>query len=128
MQRGKNPNSLKNLKPAKPGQILNPRGINRKRPITDRYFQWSEEPLPEILRTKMNASVGEELLKPGATWAEANALRRFMDALMEGGQPSSKEIREAIEGKAPQRIEIAGPEKKLVTIHVVYDRNRQQTP
>jgi hypothetical protein len=61
--RGKNPSSLNNLKPTKPGQVLNPQGINRKRPITDRYYQRSEEPLPEILRAKINASIGEELLK-----------------------------------------------------------------
>jgi hypothetical protein len=125
--RGKNPNSLKNLKPTKPGQVLNPQGINRKRPITDCYYQRSEEPLPENLRIRINASIGEEILKPGTTWAEASALRRFLDALMEGGTAAAKEIREAIEGKAPQRLEITGPEKKVVTIRVVYNKKPQRS-
>jgi hypothetical protein len=47
-------------------------------------------------------------MKPGDTWARANALRRFIDAVMEGGGVrSSTEIREAIEGISPHRIEIA---------------------
>ncbi len=32
---GENPNSLKNLKPAKPGEVRNPTGKNRNRPYTD---------------------------------------------------------------------------------------------
>lgn len=125
-----NPKSLKNLKPPiKPGEVRNPQGINRKRPITDRYFERSEMPLPESLRKKINASFPDsesEVLPPGSTWADANALRRFLDALTEGGQPSSKEIREAIEGKAPERIEISGPERKEITIRVKYDRQKNR--
>jgi hypothetical protein len=116
-----NSKSLANLRaPWKPGESGNPLGINRKRPITDRYFERSESPLPEKLRRAINVGCGEEVLGPDATWAQATALRRFMDALTEGGQPSSKEIREAIEGKAPQRFEITSPERKEVTIRVVY--------
>lgn len=120
-----NPKSLANLKPAKPGEVRNPKGINRKRPITDRYFERSELPMPEILRQQFNQKLGVEVLAPGATWAEANALRRWMDTLLEGGERSSKEIREAIEGKAPQRLEITGPERKEITIRLIHDRAKQ---
>jgi hypothetical protein len=108
-RRGKNPNSLKNLRPPiKPGEVLNPLGINAKTPMTDEYRVTAADSIPELIRRKLNDALGEEILKPGATWAKANALRRFIHAVMEeGGVRSSTEIREAIEGIAPHRIEIA---------------------
>src|ERR1035437_5294375 len=86
--------------PWKPGESGNPSG-QHKRPITDEYYARSQEPLPESLRLKINTALGEEALKKKATWSQANSLRRFLDALTEGGHPSSKEICEAIECKAP---------------------------
>jgi len=115
-----NEKSLANLKPAKPGEVRNPLGINRKRPWTDRYYQRSEEKIPEILRIQFNQKLGAEVLPDGATWADAATLRRFMDAIMEGGTIAAKEIADRIEGKPPQRTEITGPERKEVTIKVVY--------
>src|ERR1700675_1210646 len=122
MPRKINPKSLANLKPWQPGQSGNPEGINRKRPITDRYYQRSEEKLPESLRKKFNEKVGEEILGLGASWGDANAAQRFLDAIETQGAISSKEIREAIEGKAPQRLEISGPERKEISIKVSFDR------
>jgi hypothetical protein len=124
MARKVNPKSLANLKPIKKGEVRNPQGINRKRPITDRYYERSESPLPESIRKRVNKSIGEEILQPGATWAEANALRRFLSAIDPDGQPSSKEIREAIEGKAPQRLEISGPERKEITIAIRFVKSK----
>src|ERR1039458_6237424 len=94
-----------NLTPFEPGESGNPSGRPKKRPITDEYYERSQEPLPESLRVKINTALGEEALKKKATWSQANSLRRFLDALTEGGHPSSKEIREAIEGKAPMRLD-----------------------
>lgn len=104
-----NPNSLKNLKPIKKGEVRNRLGINRKRPLSDGYSQRALSPLPEKLRKKINNIIGEEILKVGATWAEGNALRRFVSAVIESdGTADSREIREAIEGKARQRFEVTG--------------------
>jgi hypothetical protein len=107
-RRGKDPNSLKNLRPIKPGETLNPTGINAKHPVTDEYRVLGPSPLPERIRNKLNLALGTDYLKPGATWNQANALRRYMEAVMsDGGAASSKELREAQEGKVMQRLEIA---------------------
>ena len=108
-RRGKNPNSLKNLRPPiKPGEVRNPLGINAKTAITDEYRVCAAKAVPEAIRRKLNKAIGEEVLMPGDTWARANAMRRFIHAVMdEGGVRSSAEIREAIEGTAPHRIEIS---------------------
>jgi hypothetical protein len=127
MPRGKHPNSLANLKPAmiQPGEVRNPLGINRKRPWTDRYYERSEGPLPEILRRQFNERLGMEVLPPGSTWADAGTLRQHMDAMVEGGTKAAKEIADRIEGKPPQRVEIQGTERKEVTLIVRYEKRNQ---
>jgi hypothetical protein len=53
------PNSLKNLRPPwQKGDVPNPKRINRKRPITDRYFGRAEDPLPEKIREKLKLEEG----------------------------------------------------------------------
>jgi len=82
--------------------------------------------LPEAIRRKINKEFHAEILKEGATWADANAVRQLFEAVMKGSTAAAKEIREAIEGKSPQRLDISGPERKEMTIRVVYeDRNKQ---
>jgi hypothetical protein len=53
-RRGENPNSLKNLNPAKPGDVRNPTGRNRNRPYTDAYEGVAQAPLPEFVRRQLN--------------------------------------------------------------------------
>ncbi len=113
------------MPPWQPGQSGNPSGRPKKRPVTDEYFQLLNEPIPEKLRLQFNQSAGEEVLKPGATWARAGAFRRGLDSLMEGGHMASKEMREAIEGKAPLRLEIQGTERKEITLMVRYVKRNQ---
>lgn len=112
------------LKPFKPGQSGNPGGRPKKRPITDEYFALTNKAIPEKLRKKLQKKWGIELEK-GITFAQMNALRRSLDALEQGGHTSSKEIREAIEGKAPERLEISGPERKEITIRILHDRKKR---
>jgi hypothetical protein len=100
MERGKHPKSLANLKPPiQPGEVRNPRGINRKRPITDEYFACASEPVPEQLRQRFNRSFRLNLLKPGVTWAQAVAFRMCFEALMEGSTRAAREIREGSRAK-----------------------------
>jgi hypothetical protein len=103
--------SLANLNPAKPGEVRNPVGVNRKRPWTDRYYK---NPLPNLIRVKFNEKMGAEVLEPGATLADVGTLRTHMDAIMEGGTRAAREIADRIEGKAPHRLEISGPERKEI--------------
>ena len=111
---GQNPNSLKNLKPAQPGEIRNPTGKNRNRPYTDAYEGVADAPLPESLRLQLNKQIRTDLrnqkfpdlFPAGITWAEASALRQHFNAVANGDTRSATEIREAVEGRATQRIEI----------------------
>ena len=120
-----NEKSLKNLKPFKSGGDWtgNAGGRPKKRPITDEYFQLADQVVPEKIRKRLEKK-WEIKLEPGITFSKANALRRYLDAMESGGQTSSKEIREAIEGKAPERLEITGPERKEITIHLIHTEKK----
>ena len=120
--------SLANLKPIKPGEVRNPLGINRKRPWSDRYSQRSEDPIPEKIRRKFNQEMGQEVLPKGSTWADAAVLRRHMEALTDGGTQAAKEIADRVEGRPPQRMEIVGTERKVVTLEVIFRKKLSLTP
>jgi hypothetical protein len=92
-----------NLIPFKPGQSGNPSGRPKRRPISDAYEAVADLPLPEDLRAKLK-------LPKGAKYRDAVALRQFQMAIIKGNSPAAKEIREAIEGKATQRVELVGGE------------------
>jgi hypothetical protein len=120
-----NERSLKNLKPAKPGEVRNPAGVNRKRPITDEYFRASLEPIPANLIARFNRSWHAKLLKPGDTWARAIAIRACFEAGFNSSIRAMREIRESMEGKAPQRLEITGAERKVITLRIVHVRESE---
>jgi hypothetical protein len=121
-----NQKSPKNLKPPiKPGEVRNPLGVNKKRPITDMYFASLQEVVPPHLIARFNRSCHAKLLRPGDTWARAIAVRACYEAAMMASIRTMREIRESIEGKAPQRLEITGPERKEITLRVLHDRESE---
>jgi hypothetical protein len=109
-----NPRSLANLRPPlQKGQVLNPLGISRKRPLTDCYYEDLQRPMTDRQCKRLG-------LPLGSTFAEGHARQRNLDAIQPGGEAASREMREAIEGKAPQRQEVAEAERKEVTYRVEF--------
>ena len=89
-----------NLKPWKPGQCGNLGGRPKKHPVTDRYAAVLEKPLPDELVRLLK-------VKKGTTYGEAIAFGQAISAI-KGKADSAREIREALEGKATQRVEVTG--------------------
>jgi hypothetical protein len=83
-----------------PGVSGNPSGRPRSKPITDRYKEALEVLLPEDVRKKL-------LLGKGATMGDAIARKMAIRAVsgMKAVE-AAREMREAIEGKAPQALKI----------------------
>jgi hypothetical protein len=106
-KRQMHPNSLANLKPAQPGEVRNPLGIGRKTYSLE-YHAVSQEPIPEAVRLALNKKFGADLIQEGDSWARANALSMHYESVCRGMTAAAQEIREAVEGRATQRIEMAG--------------------
>jgi hypothetical protein len=132
--KGRNPNSLKNLNPIKPGEIRNPLGITRPRPYSDADLETSQEPVPELVRLKMNHvlrkmlendSQGQkvvtvskkegDLIPPGMSWAAAISLRKHLRGLIECEIGILDHTRAGVEGTPTQRIEATGKDGEPLT-------------
>ena len=122
MPRGTNPRSLANLKPAKKGEVRNPRGINN-RPFSDLYYDVSQEIMPDRWRCKLNREAGFALHPKGTTWAAADA-RALHHKASQGDVSAIRELADRTEGKAPERLELTGKTRQFVTIRVVDDRRK----
>ena len=59
-----------------------------------------------------------------ATWADASTLELAIKA-GNGDIPAIKEMADRIEGKAPERLEISGPERKEIVIRLIHDRTKR---
>ncbi len=105
---------IENLKSWKPGESGNLSGRPKRRPISDRYAERAETPLPQKERIKRG-------LPMGATYADALALGQF-NAALNGRTEAAREIRESIEGKVSTREISELPAKKEITIHVKYEK------
>jgi hypothetical protein len=118
MNRG-NPNpKTEHLKATqfKPGQSGNPSGRPKKKPVSERYAESIEMPLPENIRKQLG-------LKPGATWGDAVAMGTIRSAV-KGNQAAAKELREGIEGKAREQIELSVDVNKDVVERLLEARRR----
>jgi hypothetical protein len=135
--------SLQNLKPPwQPGECPNPSGKNGSqfRPYS-RAMEWlSAEELPEFLRLALNVRFKAEIRRlAGAarkhipdifpakiSWAMANALRLHLAALLDGDILASTECREAVEGRAPARVEFVSQNDKLEELLAAFRRAAAQ--
>ncbi len=91
--------------------------------------------IPEAWRKAMNSvTIGGvkqvvEILKPGATFADAIAYGLAKNAL-QGDASCAKEMRESVEGKATQRIEVVSPEDRGFQVSVTFEMpvNERRAP
>ena len=125
---------IENLKPWPPGVSGNPSGRPKRKPISDQYAKLADTVLPDEMRRKLK-------MKEGTTFGQAVALRIFMKA-MTGNSPAARELREAVEGRAPQAIALtdtdgndipqkdrmAGADNLLERITVLLDAKDNEHP
>lgn len=111
-KRGKNPKSLANLKPIQPGEVRNPTGINRGRIYSDAYENTGRSSCPIRLRKLLIKELGKEAVPEDITWAQGISLKMHLKAIKDGDASSAKEVRESVEGKARQRMEVTGADGK----------------
>jgi hypothetical protein len=91
--------------PWKPGESGNLSGRPRRQPVTQEYLKALDDLVTPTLRAQLLRH-GIALSK-NATMAEAVGKGRVLQAITD--TQAAKEVREAVEGKAPQRMELTGP-------------------
>ena len=52
-------------------------------------------------------------------------MRRLMREALKGNIAAIREMADRIEGKAPERLEISGPERKEIVIRLIHDRTKR---
>lgn len=75
--------------------------------MSDRAESFIERLYPKKLKAELEDWLGEKLPKD-FSWGDAAIMRLCLSASTEGDTTAVREIREAIEGKARQRIELGG--------------------
>ena len=110
----------------KPGNPGGPGG-KRKRPMSEANDDLLRLEIPAEMLDSLNMAVvhgvkkNMKILKPGATWADAIAYGLVKKALL-GEVPAAKELRESVEGKSTQRIELISHEDRQVELSVVFEQ------
>ncbi len=100
----------------KPGHKPHPGSGGQKRPVSKAYA--------ELMKTKAPVDIVAAMSKFGckanATWAEVLACALAREGL-KGSVFATKELREGIEGRAPQRIELFSREDAEINIRVDFE-------
>ena len=97
--RGQHPNSLKHLKPAKPGESANPKG--KPKGTRDRATV-----LKDLMNIKVSVTDPRNPLKTKkVTLYEAAALGMFLAAKNNGNVAAFKEIQDTLHGPMPTKVE-----------------------
>lgn len=92
-------------------------GRPRKRPMSEAYDDWLREPVPGPQLASMKAQ--GVAVKAGMTNADIIALA-MGKAAIGGNTLAAKEMREAVEGKAKQRIELTSPNDNGFVVRLQY--------
>lgn len=119
--------------PWKPGQSGNPKGRPKKRPQSEAYSRLVRSEIPHELIPILNRIVVRDqpksmkLLEPGDTWAEAIGIGLMKKAIA-GDVPAAKELRESIEGKSTQRVEIMNPQDRRQHVEISFRQAEINNP
>lgn len=109
-------------------QIGNPGGPGRprKRPQSEANDDLLRMEIPDQMLRQLNTimvaghATTMQILKKGATWADAIAYGLAKKAV-QGDATCAKELRESVEGKSVQRIELQSPEDRGFEVRVTFD-------
>ena len=102
----------------KPGQSGNPGGRSRKRPQSEANEDLLRSEIPPMMLAAMNKN--GRILRAHATWADAIALGLGRKAVA-GDSACAKELRESVEGKSVQRIELGAPGAAGFRVNVKFE-------
>lgn len=127
---GKNPNSLKNLKPLVKGQILNPEGARAHSPITKELRKFTNELFIDLLQLAIMGDRDglKKLIADETTPAiQVGIAQSLLNAIEKGDWDIISKITERITGVAPKVVHLKTEQVKTdeMSEDELYNRARE---
>lgn len=122
--KGNNPNSRKNLKPIKKGQVLNPAGRGAENPYIRELRKFTNEYLKEVIeQAVMGNLAGLKAIveDPNAPAIQVGVAKCMFEAISKGDWNTFERIFERIIGKVPIKVEAEGLAKGIEVMFVKPD-------
>lgn len=130
-KRGKNPNSMKNLKPVKPGMVLNPRGAAAHDPIKKAIKKFTNQYLIEVIDMAVMGNLKglQDVVKnPNSPAIQVGVAKCLYTAISKGDWDTLESIIVRIIGKVPDRVEHSGAVDTAPQIIITLPDNGRSAP
>lgn len=121
-KRGKNPNSLKNLKAIQPGQVLNPLGGGAHDQIKQSMKRFTNKYLIEVIDMAVMGNIKglESIVKnPDSPAIQVGVAKCLFTAITKGDWQTLESIIVRIVGKVPDKMEVLSAELSSLKIEFV---------
>lgn len=126
--KGKSPNSLKNLKPIKKGQIMNPEGARSHDPVKKEIKKFTSKYMTEIIELAVMGNL-EGLAKvvkdPNAPAIQVGVAKALHKAISNGDWGTLNDIVARIIGKVPDKVHIGGEDGGNLVVEFVKSGNKE---
>ncbi len=130
-KRGKNPNSMKNLKPIKKGSVLNPIGANAHDPIKKAIKKFTNQYLIEVINMAVMGNLKglQDVVKnPDSPAIQVGVAKCLFTAISKGDWDTLESIIVRIIGKVPDKIEHSGSVDTAPQIVITLPDNGRNAP
>lgn len=122
MGKGKSPNSLKNLKPIKKGQIMNPEGARSHDPIKKELRRFTHKYLKETIELAVMGNLEglQKVVKdPSSPAIQVGIAKALHKAIQNGDWGTLESIVQRVVGKIPDRVHFGNDEENGIKVTFV---------
>lgn len=112
--KGRSPNSLKNLKHIKKGQVMNPEGARAHDPVKKELKRFTNKYLRDIIELAVMGNLAglQAVVKdPNAPAIQVGVAKALADAVVNGNWSILESIVSRVIGKVPDRIHLGGDDE-----------------
>lgn len=115
-RQGRAPNSLKNLKPIRKGEVRNPHGARAHDPVKKELKRFTNKYLIEIIEMAVMgnlAGLKAVVDNPDSPAIQVGVAKSLFNAISEGDWSTLESIVSRIIGKVPDKVDFTGTMKSL---------------
>jgi hypothetical protein len=120
--KGKSPNSLKNLKPIKKGQIMNPEGARSHNPIKKELKKFTNSYLVSVIELAVMGNLqglAAVVKNPDSPAIQVGIAKALHKAIENGDWGTLESIVQRVVGKIPDRVHFGNDEENGIKVTFV---------